>query len=176
MKRNQIEKKTMSVSCSELLTCGKLLRFYFFIKAYHLPVFLSISGYALQYLGEALQNAEFPLWFCHWNLAVLFPLWSCQTLSAVWGKKILQGVSLLSPKVLAKTLGFILYASVSNRSSSVCPGLCWRSDTDLGPEKSLCGWLTLMVLTASTPSLLLPIEELAEHHSSFFSLYPFVCF
>lgn len=34
-------------------------------------------------------------------------------------KKMLQGVSLLSLKVLAKMLGFSLYASVSNHSASV---------------------------------------------------------
>lgn len=96
-------------------------------------------------------------------------------LSAVWKKKMLQGVSLLSLKVLAKMLGFSLYASVSNHSASVWPRLSWRSNTD---SALICLFVVdhpLRVLTASSPSLLLPREELEEHHSSFFSRYPCVC-
>lgn len=68
------------------------------------------------------------------DILQLFPLQSCQTLSAVW-KKMLKGVSLLSLKVLTKMLGFF--------SESICVkcGLLWQADADLSLDHSL--WLTV---------------------------------
>lgn len=166
----------MSTSSFELLTCEECWRFHCFLKWCPLSAFLPLSGRASQYSREALQKAEFPLWFCHRHPALLFPLQSRQILSAVWKQHVLAGgVSLSLPKVLTKMLGFILYAPVSPCSASFWPELSWWSDTDLCPDMSLCGWPHLTVLTASIPSLLLPTEELDECHSFFF-LYPFVCF
>ena len=84
-------KTSMSTSCFELLTCEECWRFHHFLKWCPLSAFLPLSGRASQYSREALQKAEFPLWFCHWHPALLFPLQSCQILSAVWKQHVLAG-------------------------------------------------------------------------------------
>lgn len=66
------------------------------------------------------------------DILQLFPLQSCQTLSAVW-KKMLKGVSLLSLKVLTKMLGFFLKASVWSVGF-------FDRQTQTFPLITLCGW------------------------------------
>ena len=112
------------------------------------------------------------------RVSLLLASYSCASSSKLSNvisclKKMLKGVSLLSLKVLTKTLGFFLKASVWSVGF-------FDRQTQTFPLMALCSWpfppLPSMVLPASALHLLLSIEDLEKHHFSFFLHYPFVCF
>lgn len=110
MKYNPIEKKINVKVSHRANDVGNHWDFTFLWNNILYQHFYPFQAMPSQYLSEALQKTEIPLWLCCRHPTVVFPLQSCQTLSAVW-KKMLKGVSLLSLKVLTKMLGFFLKAS-----------------------------------------------------------------
>ena len=153
-------KKSMSASCLERLTCGRLLRICFVIKPCCLPALLFISGCISQYVREALQKAEFLLWHCYWHPATSSKLSSF--ISCL--KKNGLGVSLSSPTVLTKMLGFSCMHLRATRVPLSDPGfLAIRCGP--GPNLPLCGWPLPDSSRSLYTNFVLPEEELEEHHS-----------
>lgn len=159
-------KKKKSRFCLELLI-GEIITILLFCK---IVLFASFSSHFSRHCSwvRLRRRQNFP---CDsaWHPAVLFPLQSCQTLSAVWKKKkkcsggfpiITQGPH---KNVRISFVSICLMGASSaggHRHSPWPPSLQGLPPVDRSP--SLC----------TKP--LLPMEELGYH--SFFFPYPFVCF
>lgn len=154
----------MSASCLELLPCGKLLRIYFVIKSCCLPVLLFTSGCISQHLREALQKAEFLLWYCHWHPATSFKL--SNFISCL--KKMVWGVPFYHPQFSQKCWDLVCMHLRAARVPLSDLGFlvirCWP-----GPNMPFCGWPLPDSSHSLYTNFLLPKEQLEEHHS-FFSM------